>query len=113
MTAALTYEAMNSAGAMTSRPIVSLHDNGMSIAPPVGAMAGYLARLFSGHTYRSLSEVGKQLATKLQKALEIGGISPEEVSSSLITGGSLFEEFTLYYDGNIEGCNSDALLSCL
>ncbi|MEA2979021.1 MAG: 1-deoxy-D-xylulose-5-phosphate synthase, partial [Alphaproteobacteria bacterium] len=65
MTAGMAYEAMNNAGALNSRLIVILNDNDMSIAPPVGAMAGYLARLFSGHTYRSLREIGKQLATRL------------------------------------------------
>ncbi len=50
MTAGMAYEAMNNAGAMNSRLIVILNGNDMSIAPPVGAMAGYLARLFSGHT---------------------------------------------------------------
>src|SRR5882757_8613536 len=58
MTAGMAYEAMNNAGAMNSRLIVILNDNDMSIAPPVGAMAGYLARLFSGKTYRSLREIG-------------------------------------------------------
>src|SRR6266576_6416479 len=52
MSAGMAYEAMNNAGALRSRLIVILNDNDMSIAPPVGAMAGYLARLFSGHTYR-------------------------------------------------------------
>ena len=66
MTAGMAYEAMNNAGAMESRLIVILNDNDMSIAPPVGAMAGYLARLFSGHTYRSLREIGKQLAKELE-----------------------------------------------
>ena len=56
MSAGMAYEAMNNAGAMNSRLIVILNDNDMSIAPPVGAMAGYLARLFSGRTYRSLRE---------------------------------------------------------
>ena len=78
MTAGMAYEAMNNAGAMDSRLIVILNDNDMSIAPPVGAMAGYLARLFSGRTYRSLREIGKQLATKLPKALEIGALRAEE-----------------------------------
>jgi hypothetical protein len=88
MTAGMAYEAMNNAGAMNSRLIVILNDNDMSIAPPVGAMAGYLARLFSGRTYRSLREVGKQLATKLPKALEIGALRAEEFSRGMITGGT-------------------------
>ena len=62
MSAGMAYEALNNAGAMHSRLIVILNDNNMSIAPPVGAMAAYLARLFSGRAYRSLREIGKQLA---------------------------------------------------
>src|SRR5262249_7489463 len=42
MSAGMAYEAMNNAGAMNSRLIVILNDNDMSIAPPVGALSGYL-----------------------------------------------------------------------
>ena len=66
----MAYEAMNNAGAMNSRLIVILNDNDMSIAPPVGAMSAYLARLISGRTYRSLREIGKQLAKRLPKFVE-------------------------------------------
>jgi Deoxyxylulose-5-phosphate synthase len=48
MSAGMAYEAMNNAGAMDSRLIVILNDNEMSIAPPVGAMSSYLAKLLSG-----------------------------------------------------------------
>jgi 1-deoxy-D-xylulose-5-phosphate synthase len=48
MSAGMAYEAMNNAGAMDSRLIVILNDNNMSIAPPVGALSAYLARLVSG-----------------------------------------------------------------
>ena len=49
MSAGMAYEAMNNAGARNERLIVILNDNDMSIAPPVGAMSAYLARLGSGH----------------------------------------------------------------
>src|SRR6187551_3056675 len=113
MTAGMAYEAMNNAGAMESRLIVILNDNDMSIAPPVGAMAGYLARLFSGHTYRSLREIGKQLATRLPKALEIGALRAEEFSRGMVTGGTMFEELGFYYVGPIDGHNMDQLLPVL
>ena len=48
MSAGMAYESMNNAGAMKSKLIVILNDNDMSIAPPVGAMSKYLARLLSG-----------------------------------------------------------------
>jgi len=52
---------------------VVLNDNDMSIAPPVGALSGYLARLISGRTYMSLRDIGKQLAHKMPKGLEKEG----------------------------------------
>ena len=113
LTAGMAYEAMNNAGALNSRLIVILNDNDMSIAPPVGAMAGYLARLFSGATYRSLREIGKQLATKLPKALEIGALRAEEFGRGMVTGGTLFEELGFYYVGPIDGHNMDQLLPVL
>src|SRR5271165_2694617 len=70
MSAGMAYEAMNNAGALNSRLIVILNDNDMSIAPPVGAMSAYLARLISGRTYRSIREIGKQLAHHLPKFFE-------------------------------------------
>jgi 1-deoxy-D-xylulose-5-phosphate synthase len=113
LSAGMAYEAMNNAGAMNSRLIVVLNDNDMSIAPPVGAMAGYLARLFSGRTYRSLREIGRQLAKKLPKALEIGAIRAEEFARGMVTGGTLFEEMGFYYVGPIDGHNLDQLLPVL
>ena len=48
----MAYEAMNNAGVMKNKLIVILNDNDMSIAPPVGAMSAYLAKLISGGIYR-------------------------------------------------------------
>src|SRR5262249_31498779 len=45
MSAGMAYEALNNAGALKSDLIVVLNDNAMSIAPPVGGMADYFARL--------------------------------------------------------------------
>ncbi len=113
MSAGMAYEAMNNAGGMNSRLIVILNDNDMSIAPPVGAMAAYLARLFSGRAYQSLREAGKNLAQKLPKALEIGALRAEEFARGMVTGGTLFEELGFYYVGPIDGHNIDHLLPVL
>src|SRR6188768_1481157 len=78
MSAGMAYEAMNNAGAMNSRLIVILNDNDMSIAPPVGAMSAYLARLISGKGYRSLREFGKHLMHKLPKFFEDSAAKAEE-----------------------------------
>jgi 1-deoxy-D-xylulose-5-phosphate synthase len=113
MSAGMAYEALNNAGAMNSRLIVVLNDNDMSIAPPVGAMAAYLARLFSGRTYHSIRGIGKQLAKRLPKALEIGALRAEEFARGMVTGGTLFEELGFYYVGPIDGHNIDHLLPVL
>ena len=57
MSAGMAYEAMNNAGSMDSRLIVILNDNDMSIAPPVGAMSSYLAKLLSGSKYISFRDL--------------------------------------------------------
>lgn len=113
MSAGMAYEALNNAGAMNSRLIVILNDNNMSIAPPVGAMAAYLARVFSGRVYQSLREIGKQLAQRLPKALEIGAVRAEEFARGMVTGGTLFEELGFYYIGPIDGHRIEHLLPVL
>jgi 1-deoxy-D-xylulose-5-phosphate synthase len=113
MSAGMAYEAMNNAGAMDSRLIVILNDNNMSIAPPVGALSAYLARLVSGRPYRSLRHTVRQLAKHLPKFLEQRARAMEEYARGLVTGGTLFEELGFFYIGPIDGHNLDHLLPIL
>jgi 1-deoxy-D-xylulose-5-phosphate synthase len=113
MSAGMAYEAMNNAGALGSRLIVILNDNDMSIAPPVGAMSAYLARLVSGRTYRSLREVAKYLAGRLPRFFHEKAKRTEEYARGFWTGGTLFEELGFYYVGPIDGHNLDHLLPVL
>jgi 1-deoxy-D-xylulose-5-phosphate synthase len=113
MSAGMAYEAMNNAGSLGSRLIVILNDNDMSIAPPVGAMSAYLARLISGGTYRSLREVAKNIAHHLPRSLEEKAARAEEFGRGFWTGGTLFEELGFYYVGPIDGHNLDHLVPVL
>ena len=113
MSAGMAYEAMNNAGARNERLIVILNDNDMSIAPPVGAMSAYLARLGSGHTYLKLRDVGKQLTHHLPKAIDRAITRAIEHARGYVTGGTLFEELGFYYVGPIDGHNLDHLLPVL
>jgi len=113
MSAGMAYEAMNNAGARDERLIVILNDNDMSIAPPVGAMSAYLARLISGKTYTTLRDIGKQLAKHLPKFFEQKAERAEEFARGFWTGGTLFEELGFYYVGPIDGHNIDHLLPVL
>jgi 1-deoxy-D-xylulose-5-phosphate synthase len=113
MSAGMAYEAMNNAGAMHSRMIVILNDNDMSIAPPVGAMSAYLARLISSGTYLGFREFGKQLARALPRFFFDKAKRAEEYTRGLVTGGTLFEELGFYYVGPIDGHNLDHLIPVL
>src|SRR5919205_2737847 len=114
MSAAMAYEAMNNAGAAGERLVVVLNDNDMSIAPPVGAMSAYLARLISSRGYRRLRQTAKQLAESvLPRRLAEAVGRAEEYARGLLTGGTLFEELGFYYVGPIDGHDLDHLLPIL
>jgi 1-deoxy-D-xylulose-5-phosphate synthase len=113
MSAGMAYEAMNNAGARHERLIVILNDNDMSIAPPVGAMSAYLARLASGKTYLKLRDIGKQLTKSLGKTIDRTVTRAVEHARGFVTGGTLFEELGFYYVGPIDGHNLDHLLPVL
>src|SRR5215475_5836013 len=114
MSAGMAYEAMNNAGAMNSRLIVILNDNDMSIAPPVGALSAYLARLVSSPPYRGLRHFMKKIAKRLpSRMLEKRAIAIEEYARGLVTGGTLFDELGFFYVGPIDGHNIDHLLPVL
>jgi 1-deoxy-D-xylulose-5-phosphate synthase len=113
MSAGMAYEAMNNAGGRNERLIVILNDNDMSIAPPVGALSNYLARISSSGTYLQIREVAKQLAKRLPKFWEEKAARAEEYTRTYLTGGTLFEELGFYYVGPIDGHNLSALLPVL
>src|SRR5262245_30619727 len=71
MSAGMAYEAMNNAGALGARLIVILNDNDMSIAPPVGAMSAYLAKLVSSRTYRGLRGFVKKMSRGFPKLFQV------------------------------------------
>lgn len=113
MSAGMAYEAMNNAGHLHSRLVVILNDNDMSIAPPVGAMSAYLARLLSSRSFLSIRDAAKQLVSKLPGGIHRTARRAEEYARGLATGGTLFEELGFYYVGPIDGHNLDHLLPVL
>ena len=113
MSAGMAYEAMNNAGSMNSRLIVILNDNNMSIAPPVGAMSAYLARLLSSKSFRHLRNLGKEITEHFPRRLKETARRAEEYARGLVTGGTMFEEMGFYYVGPIDGHNLEHLLPVL
>jgi len=113
MSAGMAYEAMNNACETTRQLTVILNDNDMSIAPPVGGMSAYMARLVSGGGYQSLRKVGKSMAKAFPKTLQEAARKAEEYARGMVTGGTFFEELGFYYVGPIDGHDMDALVHVL
>jgi 1-deoxy-D-xylulose-5-phosphate synthase len=117
-TCGLSYEGMNNAGHSDRDIILVLNDNGMSIAPNVGALSKYLGSIIASpvtnrvrekvkHVIESTSKVlGQQLGPKVvdfSKKLE-------ESVKNMWSPGMLFEELGFRYFGPIDGHDTDALV---
>ena len=113
ITAGMADEARNKAAETTGQLTVILNDNDMSIAPPVGSMSNYLAKLVSGGGYQTLRKVGKQMASVLPEPMKNAAKKAEEFARGMATGGTLFEELGFYYIGPIDGHDMDVLLEVL
>jgi 1-deoxy-D-xylulose-5-phosphate synthase len=113
MSAGMAYEAMNNACETTGQLIVILNDNDMSIAPPVGGMSAYLARMVSGGAYQAVRKLGSRVADALPRPLKEAARKAEEYTRGMATGGTFFEELGFYYVGPIDGHNLDHLVPVL
>src|SRR5688572_26442846 len=113
MSAGMAYEAMNNAEQAGNRLVVILNDNDMSIAPPVGGLSNYLARLVSSGKYLTLRHLAQRFARKLPSPLHNAARKAEEFARGMATGGTLFEELGFYYVGPVDGHNVDLLVQIL
>ena len=115
MTCGLPYEALNNAGDSSRDIIVVLNDNGMSIAPNVGAISKYFGSIVA-------SPFGVRMRERVKHVIErashlIGGRklvdfakNVEESIKNLWSPGMLFEELGFRYFGPIDGHNIGAML---
>jgi 1-deoxy-D-xylulose-5-phosphate synthase len=115
LTCGLPHEAMNNAGASNRDLIMVLNDNGMSIAPNVGAINKYLGSIIASPITVRLRERVKDLIEKVSTV--VGGAklvefakTIEESVKNLWSPGMLFEELGFRYFGPIDGHNIDAML---
>ncbi len=112
LTGGMAFEALNHAGGQDNRLLVILNDNEMSIAPNVGAMSSYLARIITGKSYVSAKDAAKRVLDKLPGALDVAKRFEEHVKG-MITPGTLFEEMGFRYIGPIDGHDFESLLPTL
>jgi 1-deoxy-D-xylulose-5-phosphate synthase len=113
MSAGMAYEAMNNAEGAGNRLVVILNDNDMSIAPPVGGLSAYLARLVSSGSYLGLRSFAKRAIRRISRRVHAAAEKAEEYARGMATGGTFFEELGFYYVGPIDGHNLDHLIPVL
>ncbi|HXC62105.1 MAG TPA: 1-deoxy-D-xylulose-5-phosphate synthase, partial [Nitrospiria bacterium] len=116
LTAGMSYEGLNHAGASKKDLLVILNDNEMSISKNVGALSAYLNRIITGQfvtrlkaetksILRSIPRIGESVIKAVEKV--------EESAKGLIGPGILFEELGFQYVGPIDGHNLTHLLETL
>ncbi len=113
MTAGIAFEGLNNAGDLNKDLIVVLNDNGMSIAPNVGALSSFLSRKLTRPTMVFLK---KQVENLLRSFPGIGGDlvawakKGEESFKTFFTPGMLFEALKFTYLGPVKGHRLDHLI---
>jgi 1-deoxy-D-xylulose-5-phosphate synthase len=116
MTAGIAFEGLNNAGDLNKDLIVILNDNGMSIAPNVGALSSFLSRQLTRPTMVFLK---KQVENLLRSFPAIGddlllwAKKSEDSFKAFFTPGMLFESLKFTYLGPVNGHRLDHLIETL
>ena len=117
LTCGLSYEGLNNAGHSGRDLIVILNDNGMSIAPNVGAMSRYLSNVATNPLYNRVREELKRLTHRVDAMVGHGvqdfARRVEESLKNLVLPGVLFQELGLRYFGPVDGHDVRALIDSL
>jgi 1-deoxy-D-xylulose-5-phosphate synthase len=117
MTCGLSYEGMNNAGHSNRDLIVILNDNGMSIAPNVGAISRYLASVTTNPLYNRVREELKRLTHRVDAMVGHGvqdfARRVDESLKNLVLPGVLFQEMGLRYFGPVDGHDVGGLTEAL
>jgi 1-deoxy-D-xylulose-5-phosphate synthase len=111
LTAGMAWEALNDIGARHTRMIVVLNDNGMSIAPNVGAVSRMLETVRTAAPYRELKHVARSVLDHMP-----AGDLAEEARRRLFNSlkaifmpNILFEQFGFTYFGPVNGHDLEAV----
>jgi 1-deoxy-D-xylulose-5-phosphate synthase len=117
MTGGVAFEAIHQAGGLGTPIVVVLNDNGMSIAPNVGALSRYFTRMRLNPKWWHVREGAEQKLTELPGG--IGGmierIGPQlkESIKAFWAPGLFWEELDWAYVGVVDGHDVRALRRAL
>jgi 1-deoxy-D-xylulose-5-phosphate synthase len=113
LTGGVSFEALLNAGGMDLPIVIVVNDNGMSIAPNVGALSGYFNRMRLNPKLYHAREEAEEKLTKLPagigKRVERLGPILKESLKAYWAPGLFFEELDLAYVGVIDGHDVKAL----
>jgi 1-deoxy-D-xylulose-5-phosphate synthase len=113
LTGGVSFEALLNAGGMDLPLVIVVNDNGMSIAPNVGALSRYFNRMRLNPKLYHAREGAEEKLTKLPagigKRVERLGPILKESLKAYWAPGLFFEELDLAYVGVIDGHNVKAL----
>src|SRR5947199_6484064 len=105
LTAGMAFEGLNNIGHMRTRVIVVLNDNGMSIAPNVGAVSRMLESLRTAQPYRSAKHVARQVLEHMPGS-DLAEEARRRIFNSLkalLIPNLLFEQLGVTYFGPVDG----------
>ena len=107
LTGGVAFEALHNAGGMDVPIVIVLNDNGMSIAPNVGALSRYFNRIRLNpklyHAREDVEETLTKLPIGMGKRFERFGPILKESLKAYWAPGLLFEELDLAYVGVVDG----------
>jgi 1-deoxy-D-xylulose-5-phosphate synthase len=113
LTGGVAFEALHNAGGMDLPIVIVVNDNGMSIAPNVGALSRYFNRVRLNPKLHKAREDVEESLTKLPvgigKRIEHLGPILKESLKAYWAPGLFFEELDLAYVGVIDGHDVKAL----
>jgi 1-deoxy-D-xylulose-5-phosphate synthase len=105
LTAGLAFEGLNNVGHDHRRVIVVLNDNGMSIAPNVGAVSRMLEAVRTATPYRGAKHIVRQVLDHMP-AGDLAEEARRRIFNSLkalLIPNILFEQFGFTYFGPVDG----------
>jgi 1-deoxy-D-xylulose-5-phosphate synthase len=113
LTGGVSFEALLNAGGMDMPIVIVVNDNGMSIAPNVGALSRYFNRMRLNpklyHAREDVEETLTHLPAGIGKRIERFGPILKESLKAYWAPGLFFEELDLAYVGVIDGHDVKAL----
>ncbi|HEX8085224.1 MAG TPA: 1-deoxy-D-xylulose-5-phosphate synthase [Solirubrobacteraceae bacterium] len=117
MTGGVAFEAIHQAGGLGTPIVVVLNDNGMSIAPNVGAMSRYFNRVRLNpklwHARESVENKLTELPGGIGAAFERLGPQLKESIKAFWAPGLFWEELDWAYIGVVDGHDTRALRGAL